>query len=411
MAAEVHVAVIGAGPYGLSCASYLRERGVDHVIFGSPMASWRETMPRGMLLKSDGFASSIYHPAGKLTLRQYCAEQNLPYADLNLPVPLATFVAYGLHFQKQLVPYLDERLVARLERQADSFVLELDDGDRIAAKHVIVATGINAYRNIPAELAHLPPEALTHSSDHNDPAALRGRKIVILGRGASAVNLAVLGHEAGAEVQLVTRTPYIEFHDPPPRSRPLWARLRRPTTGLGPGLWNYFYWRTPYLFRHLPLPMRLHHVRTALGPAPGWFFSDRAKGKFPIHLGYRIASARYSGGALRLHLAGKSEKRSLTVDHLIAGTGFVPDVARLPFIDPRLAQQITVHNGSPLLSRDFETSVPGLYFVGLPSAMTFGPVMRFAVGARYTAERLSRRLAANAHELATPWSPAIATAG
>lgn len=411
MTAETDVAIIGAGPYGLSCAAYLRARGVDHAIFGSAMATWRDTMPRGMLLKSDGFASSIYHPAGKLTLRQYCAEQNLPYADLNLPIPLETFVAYGQHFQKQLVPYLDDRMVARLERKADGFALELEDGSRVTAKHVIVATGVNAYRHIPAELAHLPPEALTHTSDHKEPAALRGRKIAILGRGASAVNLAVLGHEAGAEVQLVARTPFIEFHDPPPPSRSLWARMRRPTTGLGPGLWNYFYWRTPSLFRQLPLSMRLRHVRTALGPAPGWFFSDRAKGKFPMHLGYRIAGARYSGGALRLELAGKGETRSLTVDHLVAGTGFVPDVARVPFLEPRLAQQIAAHKGSPLLSGDFESSVPGLYFVGLPSALTFGPMMRFAVGARFAADRISQHVAAGAHKLATPWSPAIATAG
>jgi hypothetical protein len=209
----------------------------------------------------------------------------------------------------------------------------------------------------------------------------------------------------------VVRSSSIEFHEPPPPSRPLLARLRRPTTGLGPGLWNYFYWRMPYLFRHLPLAMRLNHVRTALGPAPGWFFSDRAKGKFPMHLGYRIAGAQYSGGALHLQLVGKDESRRLTVDHLVAGTGFVPDVARLGFIDPRLVQQIGVHEGSPLLSGDFESSVPGLYFVGLPSAMTFGPMMRFAVGARYAADRLSRHVAAGAQTLATPWSPAIATAG
>ena len=127
MTTAIDVAIIGAGPYGLSCAAHLRARGVDHLVFGSPMATWRDSMPKGMLLKSDGFASSLYHPAGKLTLRQYCAEQNLPYADLNLPIPLETFVAYGQHFQKQFVPYLDERMVMRLERKADGFALELDE--------------------------------------------------------------------------------------------------------------------------------------------------------------------------------------------------------------------------------------------------------------------------------------------
>src|SRR6185312_11076363 len=150
-----------AGPYGLSCAAHLKARQIDHVIFGSPMAAWRDSMPRGMSLKSDGFASSIYHPDGKLTLRQYCAERNLPYADLGLPVPIETFIAYGLHFQQQLVPHLDQRMVSRLSRTADGFSLELSDGGRATARRVIIAAGIDAYRHIPVELRHLPREALT----------------------------------------------------------------------------------------------------------------------------------------------------------------------------------------------------------------------------------------------------------
>jgi hypothetical protein len=40
--------------------------------------------------------------------------------------------------------------------------------------------------------------------------------------------------------------------------------------------------------------------------------------------------------------------------------------------------------------------VPGLYFVGLASAYTFGPLMRFILGTKYAATRLSRHLAQSA---------------
>jgi hypothetical protein len=238
---------------------------------------------------------------------------------------------------------------------------------------------------------------LTHSSDHQDVARLRGRKIAIVGRGSSAVDLAMLAHEAGAEVQLVSRTPRIDFHAPPRASRPLWIRMRYPTTGVGPGWWNYFYWRTPGLFRRLPSKTRQHHVHTALGPAPGWFVRDRVEGKFRMHLGWQIAGATLRNSHVALHLAGADGRASeIKVDHIIAATGFQTNIARLGFLDEPVKRKIATHRGAPLLSKNFESSLPGLYFVGVPSAPTFGPVMRFAVGSRYTAERLSRHLAQQA---------------
>ena len=58
-----------------------------------------------------------------------------------------------------------------------------------------------------------------------------------------------------------------------------------------------------------------------------------------------------------------------------------------------LKRKIATQHGAPLLTKNFELSMPRLYFVGMPAAPTFGPVMRFAVGSRYTADRLSRHLA------------------
>src|ERR1700760_1616078 len=82
------VAIIGAGPYGLSIAAHLRAAGVDFRIFGKPMGFWRDHMPDGMHLKSEGFASSLSEPSGKFTLGAFCKERGLDYADLGSPVPL-----------------------------------------------------------------------------------------------------------------------------------------------------------------------------------------------------------------------------------------------------------------------------------------------------------------------------------
>jgi lysine/ornithine N-monooxygenase len=74
------VAIIGAGPYGLSIAAHLRARNVAFRIFGTPMSSWRNHMAAGTLLKSFGFASSLYDPGSTFTLAHFCQEQGLPYS-------------------------------------------------------------------------------------------------------------------------------------------------------------------------------------------------------------------------------------------------------------------------------------------------------------------------------------------
>ena len=61
----LETAIIGTGPYGLSIAAYLRRLGISYRIFGRPMDSWISHMPKGMMLKSDGFASNIYAPGAQ----------------------------------------------------------------------------------------------------------------------------------------------------------------------------------------------------------------------------------------------------------------------------------------------------------------------------------------------------------
>ena len=127
--------VIGAGPYGLSIAAYLRRSGVSFRIFGRPMDSWLAHMPKGMMLKSDGFASNIYDPESAFTLRQFCAERGIEYADTGVPVRLETFAAYGLAFRDRMVPELEDKFVVSVDRVPDGFRLRLDDGEIVQVPH------------------------------------------------------------------------------------------------------------------------------------------------------------------------------------------------------------------------------------------------------------------------------------
>src|SRR5439155_19916240 len=50
--APERVAIIGAGPYGLSVSAHLRAAGIKTISFGQPLEFWRHQMPEGMVLRS-----------------------------------------------------------------------------------------------------------------------------------------------------------------------------------------------------------------------------------------------------------------------------------------------------------------------------------------------------------------------
>ena len=390
MTAATEITIVGAGPYGLSIAAYLRGYGLDFRIIGSPMQSWLTNMPKGMLLKSAGFASTIYDPGRTFTLDRYCRDQGIPYHDLDTPISLETFSSYGLAFQRRLVPDLEnERLVA-LGRHPEGFALRLESGKSFITRKVVLAVGIDNFRHIPEALLKLPEGLVSHSAAHHELHAFRGRELAILGGGASAIDIAVLLHEAQAKVQLIARKPDLHIGGPW-GGRPLWRRIRAPISGIGPGWRSRIYSDAPWLYRYLPENFRLRTAKIP-GPSAGWFMQDRVT---PVSrlLGYALQDANLSGSHVQLQLAAKDgTKREVLVDHVIAATGYKVDVRRLPFLDSDIVAQLHLTGHTPRLSANFESSIAGLYFVGPMAATSFGPVMRFAVGADFTSRRISTHL-------------------
>lgn len=385
--------IIGAGPYGLSIAAHFRRRGIPFRIFGRPMDSWLNHMPKGMMLKSDGFASNIYDPDSELTLKQFCAEQGIKYSDAGVPVRLDTFSAYGLAFRDRLLPELEDKLVASLDRAPEGFVVRLEDGETVTARRVVLAVGITHFEYVPENLAKLPSEFVSHSFHHAHPEAFRGRSVVVIGGGASAIDLAAVLKEADADVQLVARQSALKFHSTPtgkPRSK--WQQIRHPQSGLGPGLRSRFFSDAPGLFHYLPESLRVEIVDRTLGPSAGWFVKDKMS-RVPCLLGYTPQRAEVQDGKVRLHLrASDGSERDVLAEHVIAATGYKVDLGRLPFLSADIRSKIETVAGSPILSKTFESSVPGIYFAGLAAANSFGPVMRFAFGAGFAARRITETM-------------------
>lgn len=222
----------------------------------------------------------------------------------------------------------------------------------------------------------------------------RGRRVAVLGGGSSAIDVAVALQEAGAEPQLIARTESLRFHNPPREPRPLLERIMEPRSGLGTGWRSRMSCDMPLVFHALPENTRIRVVARHLGPAPCWFTRDAIVGKVPLHLGATLERAEPSGSGIHLTLRRQDGPQAVEADHLIAGTGFKVALSRLEFLERSLRSRIRCAVDSPILDRRFESSVPGLYFVGISAANSFGPLLRFAFGADYAARRLSRHLAA-----------------
>src|SRR6266516_2157423 len=189
---EDQVIIIGAGPYGLAAAAHLRAAKVDTRVLGSPLQFWKNNMPAGMFLRSNWDASHISDPEARLTLDRYHEAQG---TASERPIPLNRFIDYGLWFQQQVAPDLDQRQVEQIGRMNSRFRILLSDGAILRARRVVVAAGIAPFAYRPSTFAYVPPELASHSADHRDLSRFAGREVIVVGGGQSAIESAALLHD------------------------------------------------------------------------------------------------------------------------------------------------------------------------------------------------------------------------
>lgn len=403
---DLPVAVIGAGPFGLSTAAHLRAHGIPVRVFGEPMVSWRDHMPAGMLLKSTPAASNIDAPQRGHTLLDYCDAAGVRRLvnDEDI-IPVETFIAYGEWFQQELVPELERVRVVSVDRRGGAgsgpgsagFELKLCDGEPFTARAVVVATGLSGLAHVPPELAGAAPDGpsptgpVSHASQHHDLSRFSGKDLMVVGAGQSALETAALAAEAGAQVRVVARGRGRIAFGVPPWEQP---RFRPPSPfGRAWSLWALSYYPNPY--RYLPAALRHYLVHHVLGPLGAWWLRDRFEGKVEITEVARIVHACAAEGRPALTVQTHDGRtRELSADHVIAGTGYRVDVTAMDFLAPELRTDLAVSRGTPKLGAGYCSSVPGLYFTGLPAAASYGPVMRFVCGTEFASPRLVRHLAA-----------------
>jgi hypothetical protein len=337
-----------------------------------------------MCLRSPWEASQLSDPARSLTIDAF---QTSTGVHVSRPIPIGHFVAYGRWFQSRAVPNLEQRKVVEIEKNTSGFRAVLADGEVVRCGRVVIAGGIGPFAMRPPQLAVLPRELASHSSEQRDLSIFRGKRVVVIGGGQSALESAALLHESQANVELLVRESTVQWT----WQRP-WLHTFRPVGAVlyawpdvGPAFISHAVAR-PGLYRMLPRWLQDSWRAKSVRPNGVGWLKPRLR-DVTISTGLAVLSATVRGNQVELKLSDGSHE---LVDHVLMATGYRVDVRKYKFLSASLVSALRLIGGCPALGRGFESSVPGLHFLGAPAVWSYGPLMRFVAGADFAARAVSQ---------------------
>jgi thioredoxin reductase len=376
MSSHTDLLIIGAGPFGLTSATYAERSNMDYLIVGRPMSFWKDHMPTGMYLRS----GSEWHldPDGIFTIEKYIESKGLSSQEVH-PLSLNFYLGYAKWFEEQFNFNIQETYVERLDQSQESqhpYKATLENGEIISANAVIVAIGFEYFKNIPPELsAILPDKCFSHSCDMVDFTELKGKNVLIIGGRQSAYEWAALVGEAGANtIHIVHRHDSPEFVD----SDWQWVDPIVDTMH-----------EEPEWFHNLTVEEREEingkfwsEGRLKLEP---WLWERIDKDHINIWENSNVAFCEeVSSGKFQVRL---DTGENLRVHHIILATGYKVDIAKVPFLGKgNLISNLKVDDGYPLLGESLQTNLKNLYMTSMIATKQFGLFFAFTAAARASAK-------------------------
>jgi FAD-dependent urate hydroxylase len=388
VADQLDVAVIGAGPFGLSVAAHLAHRRVR--AFGRPMETWRTRMPPDMRLRSDWDETNLSAPGDRGSIDAWAQAVGEPREE---PIPLQKFLRYADWFRETLVPENDPSDVAQLERGGGVFRVTTAAGAEADARDVVVAVGVTPFPHAPPPFDAFIGDGVSFAIDRQDYEAYRGRRVTVVGGGQGGLEAAALARRAGAEVEIIIRSQLRWFTDREPykprgRLQQRLYRLAYPVVGYGPPPLNRLALH-PDAFAALPEPARRAVARRILRAGGSPWVRDQIEGKVTVTEGTSVQRLERIDDGLRLSLSDGTGRVAAAV---VVSAGFRFGLDRLAFLSPAVRDAVAVREGWPVLDRHFRSSDPHLLFVGFAAERRFGPIARFVNGSRFSAYRVAEGL-------------------
>jgi lysine/ornithine N-monooxygenase len=388
LADRLDVAVVGAGPFGLSVAAHLADRRVR--AFGAPMQTWRTRMPPDMRLRSDWEETSLSAPGDQGSIQIWSDTTGEPRQE---PIPLPMFLRYSDWFRTTFVRENDPADVARIERSAGMFRLTTAAGDQADAQRVVIAVGVTPFPYAPPPFDGQMGDGIVHAIDRQDYSPYSGGRVVVVGGGQGGLEAAALARRAGADVEVIVRSHVRWFTDREPYKprTPLQHRLYRiayPVVGYGPPPLNRLALH-PDLFAALPRGLRRRVARRILRAGGSPWVRGEIEGRVKITEGCSVQRLQRDGDRIRLWLSDGSTRDA---DAVVVSAGFRFGLDRMTFLSPEVSRGVAVRDGWPVLDRYFRSTDPKLLFVGFAAERRFGPIARFVSGSRFTAYRVAAGL-------------------
>ena len=385
---RLDVAVIGAGPFGLSVAAHLPDRAVR--VFGEPMQTWHTRMPPEMLLRSDWNETSLSAPHDRGAIDIWARAAGEAREE---PIPLQKSLRYADWFRRTFVRESDPADVVGLDRGGGLLRVTTAAGDEVDARHVLVAVGVTPFPYAPPPFDGAMGDGIRFAIEAQDYSAYRDGRVVVVGGGQGGLEAAALALRAGAEVEVIVRSHLRWFTDREPyRPRGLVRRrlyrLAYPVVGYGPPPLNRLALH-PDVFAALPARLRRPVAARILRAGGSPWVRSVVDGQVAVTEGVSADAVRRGQEGLELRLSDGSTRQA---DAVVVSAGFRFSLDRLAFLSPTVKAAIAVQDGWPVLDRYFRTTDPDILFVGFAAERRFGPIARFVSGSRFTAHRARRAL-------------------
>lgn len=390
MADQLDVAIVGAGPFGLSAAAHLPARSVR--VYGRAMATWRDRMPREMLMRSAWEETSLSAPGGAGDIDRWLEDTGAVREE---PIPLSLFLRYADWFAERFVSDRDPGDVVSVEPSGGGFRVTSASGGEADARTIVLAVGVMPFVHVPRPLAGLVGGAVSLASgDPDELARLGGLRVLVVGGGQAGLESAGLAAQGGAQVELVTKSTVRWFGDREPHypRTPLRRRLYRlayPAVGYGPPPLNRLVLH-PDWFAMMPPAFRRSLTARLLRSGGSPWLRTLIESDVRVTEHRTVDDVREEAGGLIVRLSDGSERE---VDRVLIAAGYRFELDRLAFLAPPIRSRLDLSGPWPRLDRFFRSSDHRLHFAGYAAEGRFGPISRFVLGTRFTSTRIARVLA------------------